>query len=58
MKQVLRSKDRINLLDYELKNLHKLKLRLAREWRTISAKAEENVKYVHSVNMYCTIVYY
>jgi len=44
VKQVLRSKDRINLLDYELKNLHKLKLRLAREWRTISGKAEENVK--------------
>ena len=49
MKQVLRSKDRINLLDYELKNLHKLKLRLAREWRAISSKAEENVKYVVSI---------
>lgn len=44
VKQVLRSKHRIRLLDYELKELHKLKLRLAKEWKTITEKADEDVK--------------
>ena len=44
VKQVLRSKHRIRLLDYELKNLHKLKLRLAKEWKTITEKADDDVK--------------
>ena len=44
VKQVLRSKHRIRLLDYELNNLHKLKLRLAKEWRSITEKAEVDVR--------------
>lgn len=44
VKQVLRSKHRIRLLDYELNNLHKLKLRLAKDWKTITEKAEDDVR--------------
>ncbi len=44
MKQVLRSKHRIRLYDYEMNNLHKLKLRLAKDWRGIANKAEMDVK--------------
>lgn len=44
VKQVLRSKHRIRLLDYELNNLHKLKLRLAKEWGAITEKAEDDVR--------------
>ncbi len=46
VKQVLRSKHRIRLLDYELNNLHKLKLRLAKEWKAITGRAEDDVKLV------------
>ncbi len=44
VKQVLRSKHRIRLYDYEMNNLHKLKLRLAKDWRGIANKAEMDVK--------------
>lgn len=44
VKQVLRSKHRIRLLDYELNNLHKLKLRLAKEWKGITEKADVDVR--------------
>lgn len=46
VKQVLRSKHRIRLLDYELNSLHKLKLRLAKEWKDITEKAEDDIRYV------------
>lgn len=44
VKQVLRSKHRIRLYDYEMNNLHKLKLRLAKDWKSIANKAEMDVK--------------
>jgi regulator of G-protein signaling len=44
VKQVLRSKNKIRLLDYELTNLHKMKPKLANVWRDVTDKAEEAVK--------------
>ena len=44
VKQVLRSKHRIRLMDYELNSLHKLKLRLAKEWIAITERAEDDIK--------------
>ena len=44
VKQVLWSKHRIRLHDYELNNLHKVKLRLAKDWKAITNKAEMDVK--------------
>lgn len=44
VKQVLRSKHRIRLLNYELNNLHKLKLRLAKQWKLVTEKADEDVR--------------
>ena len=56
MKQVLRSKHRIRLLDYELNNLHKLKLRLAKDWKSIASKADMDVKYVFVQIVYCQLL--
>lgn len=44
VKQVLKSKHKIRLMDYELTSLHKLKPKLANVWRKVTEKAEEAVK--------------
>ena len=43
-KQILHSRRRIHLLDYELAHLHKLKIQLAGEWKSIMEKADMDVK--------------
>lgn len=44
VKQVLKSKHKIRLLDYELTSLHKLKPKLSHVWKDVTEKAEEAVK--------------